>query len=671
MKDTFSVTPDTIVIQRTPDVAMGDLATPLPFTLAKSLRRNPREIATELVAALPVTDGIAKAVVAGGGYVNFHLERGAFVAGLAASLNVVDVAGGERTDDAVTKTDKIIVEHTNINPNKAAHIGHLRNAVLGDTFVRMLRFTGETVEVQNYIDNTGVQVADVVVGFEHLEKKTLAEVEALIREDDSHDPQDPPFDYYCWDLYAKVTRFYEDDPELKSRRSETLKEIEEGVGATAELAELIASAIVKRHLLTAARVGVEYDVLPRESEILHLKFWDAAFEQLKASGAVVFSETGKTAGCWVMPERQDESSDAPEAGSESSDNLDASDNLDEAKVIVRSNGTVTYVGKDIAYQMWKFGLLGKDFGYRRFHQYPDGRMVWMSSAKGEAGAPKFGGGAQVYNVIDARQSYLQTIVADGLRALGYADQAARSTHFSYEMVGLTPRCASELGVTLSDAEKKKSFVEVSGRKGLGVKADDLLDRLEAKTLEEVRSRHADLSNDDQVRLAHKIAVAAIRFFLLKFTRNSLIAFDFAEALSFEGETGPYLQYSVVRANNIFRKARDAGEDVSPDGLAAQLSAEQANTLLSGEGASDLWDLALSTAELNGVVEVAVREQEPATVAKWAFALAQQFNLFYHRHHILRETDGQKKALLLTLTNVARQNLTAALDLLGIEIPEKM
>jgi arginyl-tRNA synthetase len=643
VKATYQIELDAVVLERPPQVKLGDLATPLPFELARRLRRSPRQIAAELAAALPKVEGVERAEVAGGGYVNFVLDRGWMFQKTVADSRT---PAPEPPADA----PKIIVEHTNINPNKAAHIGHLRNAVLGDTFVRLLRFTGQRVEVQNYIDNTGVQVADVVVGFQHLERKSLAEVERLVEQ------TSPRIDYLCWDLYARVTRFYEEDPKRLELRAQALKEIEDGTGETARLAELLSTAIVRRHLETAQRLEVAYDLLPRESEILALKFWDAAFEQLKQRGAIEFAEAGKNKGCWVM-----------RAGGEG----EGAGDLEDAKIIVRSNGTVTYVGKDIAYQLWKFGLLGRDFGYRGFHTYPNQQVVWMSTTDGQTDAPAFGSAARVYNVIDSRQSYLQNIVAAGVRALGYEEQARNSVHFSYEMVALSPQCARELGIEIAPEDEKKPFVEVSGRKGQGVKADDLLDTLEARALEEVEKRHPDLGSAMQRALAHKIAVAALRFFMLRFTRNTIIVFDFKEALSFEGETGPYLQYSVVRAQNIFRKLREADPSYPLTELPERINAAAAQQRLAAPEGDDLWELVLGASELRWLAEVAVREQEPALVAKWAFGLAQRFNLFYHTHHILSEADAEKKAFLLLLADLVQRQLTQALALLGIEVPEKM
>ncbi|MBI4460354.1 MAG: arginine--tRNA ligase, partial [Acidobacteria bacterium] len=591
----------------------------------------------------------SKIEVAGAGYVNLFLDRAAYADKLA-SLNI-PVSGGFRQIRAQVRksVEKIIVEHTNINPYKAAHIGHLRNAALGDTFVRLLRARGHRVEVQNYIDNTGVQVADVVAGFLELEKKTEEEVARLI--------QDPNvrFDYYCWDLYARVSRYLGEDPSRLELRSRTLQQIEVGNNVAARMAEIISTAIVRCHPATMSRLNVQYDLLPRESEILHLRFWDQAFELLKTSGAIYLETEGKNKGCWVM--RQQETADgAEEAGRE------------DTKVIVRSNGTVTYVGKDLAYQLWKFGLLGKDFYYRLFHTYDDGQAVWMSSAEPDsAQSPSFGNAAEVYNVIDARQSYLQNIVVSGMRALGFEEQARHSIHFSYEMVALSPRCCTEMGIELSPEERQRPYVEVSGRKGQGVKADDLMDRLGEEALHEVRSRHTGESEQFCERIARQIALGALRYFLLKYTCNAVIAFDFRDALSFEGETGPYVQYAVVRARNIFRKLEEEGGQFD----SARVTPKVLEQFLSPPEGDPFWELLYQASQLEAVAEQAIVTTEPAAAAKFAFQLAQSFNNFYHRFRILTEQDRERKAFLLWLVQIVDRHLTLTLDLLGIEVPEAM
>jgi arginyl-tRNA synthetase len=658
-----------VMVERPPRLELGEAASPVCFELAKRLKKAPRQIAQEIVSSLPPIAGVACVEVAGGGYLNAFFDRGAFWDSLWAETS------GERrgVNDAL---GRVIVEHSSINPNKAAHIGHLRNAVLGDTMVRMLRHTGHEVAVQNYIDNTGVQLADVVIAFREMEKKSLAEVRKLAGQ--------PGFDYLCWDLYAKATQFFEEEKTHAAKlRGETLKAIEEGKGEIAEMATVIADAIVSLHLRTMARLDIFYELLARESEILHLHFWDAAFEKLKASGAIQLATSGKNAGCWIMPWGKEvkevkEGKEAKEVkenarGTHSSTSFSSStsftsfsDDEEQAKIIVRSNGTVTYVGKDIAYQLWKFGLLGKDFQYQLWPNQLAAHVVWATTtAPNDPRAPHFGNATAVYNVIDTRQAYLQEVVAEGLRLLGHAYEADHSIHFDYQIVALTPRCAAELGYEIAADEAKKAYVEVSGRKGHGVKADDLITKLEAAALAEVQPRHAEMPAAVQQATAHAIAVSALRFFLLKYTRNTIIAFDFKDALSFEGETGPYCQYAVVRIRGIRRKGVEAGA------TRAELTKDSVEKFLGGAEGNGLWGLVLDSGTLDFAVDAGIGAQEPAFVAKYAFQLAQGFNVFYHKHHILSETDEQKRAFLLGLTELVERQLVRALQVLGIAAPEKM
>ncbi len=328
------------------------------LSLARKLRKAPRKIAEEIVAGVGPIPGFEKFEVAGAGYINVRVNRAELAAELAAD---------HRPPDDIP-TGKVLVEHSSINPNKAAHIGHLRNAILGDTFVRLLRFAGREVDVQNYIDNTGVQVADVVVGFMHIEKKSRAEIEALAAA--------PQFDYVCWDLYARVSHWYEEDKANLQTRAATLHAIEQGNNETAAIADLISVAVLRRHLETMERLDIEYDFLPRESEILHLHFWDAAFTKLKEAGVLTYEDSGKNKGCWVMRRAGTAANPLTAEGTE---NTEEKLSEEDQKVIVRSNGTVGYVGKDIAYHMWKFGLLGRDFGYRKFFRYPNDHDCWIST----------------------------------------------------------------------------------------------------------------------------------------------------------------------------------------------------------------------------------------------------------------------------------------------------
>ncbi|MEW5974948.1 MAG: arginine--tRNA ligase [Acidobacteriota bacterium] len=654
VQNTYGYTPKQLVIEQPPKVEMGDLALPLCFELAKVLRKSPRQVAGEIAGSIGAIPGVAAVEVAGAGYLNLFFARHFFLKNLYEAL-----ARPPSRPETLPfgASGKIILEHTNINPNKAAHIGHLRNAVLGDTFARILRFTGASVEVQNYIDDTGVQVADVVVGFQHLEGKRLEDVKRIPGK----------FDYYCWDLYARVSGFYEQTPENARLRAETLRLIEEGHNETAELAHYVSHRIVQCHLNTMWRLGIQYDVLPRESDILHLKFWDYAFDLLKKSGAIYFEERGKNKGCWIMR------LGTAEVSADESETAEQELEHEEDKIIVRSNGTVTYVGKDIAYQLWKLGLLGMDFYYQSFHRYEDGHIVYMTDSRPseQPAGLRFGSGNRVYNVIDSRQAYLQNIVIAGLRALGYSEQADRSSHFSYEMVALSPRCCADLGIQLSDEDKRRPYVEVSGRKGLGVKADDLIDTLLDNALQEVKMRHPELNEEEARRLASAIAVSALRYFLLKYTRNSVIAFDFKEALSFEGETGPYVQYAVVRANNIFRKVQESDPACRQSRVDDFITHEFDATLCQALMDDELWRLATLAAQLESQARVAVQTSEPATVAKYLFTLAQAFNNFYHRHRIISEPDPQRKLFLLALTRIIRDQLQIGLSLLGIQVPEKM
>ena len=647
-----------VVLGRPPKLELGEAASPVCFELAKRLKKAPRAIAQEIANSLPKIDGVARVEVAGGGYLNAFFDRTAFWNALARKQHVEPIVGSN-------VPRRVVVEHTSINPNKAAHIGHLRNAVLGDTMVRLLRHTGHDVAVQNYIDNTGVQVADVVIAFQRMQKKSLAEVRRLAAE--------PHFDDLCWDLYAKATQFFEEGKVRAAQmRGETLKAVEEGKGETAEMAVVIADAIVTYHLGTMARLDISYELLARESEILHLHFWDAAFEKLKASGAIRLATTGKNAGCWIMPwgkeaKEVEELEEVKEIdGDPSGEDSATSSPEDQAKIIVRSNGTVTYVGKDIAYQLWKFGLLGKDFHYRKWPDPPDAKVVWATTtAPNDPAAPHFGGAEAVYNVIDTRQAYLQDVVAEGLRALGHTKEAENSIHFDYQIVALTPRCAAEMGYELSAEEAAKPYVEVSGRKGLGVKADDLITRMLQAAEARVLQKQSEMGAVELAKTANALAVGALRFFLLKFTRNTIIAFDFDDALKAEGETGPYCQYAVVRIRGIRRKGAESASS------RARISPESLKKFLEGPEGADFWELLLLNGSLDQAVDAAIGAQEPAFVTKYAFQLAQSFNNFYHKHHILSEPDEQKRVFLLGLTELVERQLIKALRLLGIETPDKM
>jgi arginyl-tRNA synthetase len=644
-----------IPLETPPGRALGDLSTPIAFELARKLRKAPRAIAHEIASRVITGDGIGRVDATPNGYLNVFIDRRRF---LLARVGVLDPP--RAADRAIEKT---IVEHTAINPNKAAHVGHLRNSALGDTLVRVLGFRGTPVEVQNYIDDTGVQVADVVVGFCELEGRDLAAVRHLA--------DTTRFDYYCWDLYAKVTDWYDHDRSRLAIRARILHDIEHGVSPAADIAALTAERVVRCHLKTMARLNIDYHLLTWEGDILRLQFWARAFEVLKQTGAVYLQTEGRLAGCWVM-----KIDDAPGA-----DEIDTPPDTDEEeddtreKVIVRSNGTVTYVGKDMAYQFWKSGLLGHDFFYRKFAARMDGGDVWATTSRSdeaEAAHPPFGAAQATYNVIDVRQAYLQKLLKQALIAVGHPAEADRLTHFSYEMVALSHATARELGYELPNDsdEPKRPFVEVSGRRGRGVKADDLIDRVFAKARVEVERRNPALAPDEQRRTAELIGVAAVRYFMIKYSRTKVIAFDIDEALSFEGESGPYLQYAVVRANNIFQKLQERTGVTEAD-ILSMLATTPPDALDATEGDHDLWNLVLEASRLDDVVEQVVRSLEFSVLAKYAFGLAQLFNGFYHKAPILNEERDDVRRWRAAGVLYFRQQLTHVLALMGVGVPTRM
>ncbi len=651
----YQIPPDAVpplAIEYPPTRALGDLATPIAFELARRLRKAPRAIAQELAGALAPIAGISRVDAAPNGYLNIYLDRVAYVLNTWPPLLSQDSAA--QSSVTVAKT---IVEHTAINPNKAAHIGHLRNSALGDTLVRVQRFRGVPVEVQNYIDDTGVQVADVVVGFRELEQKDL---EAVRRVADSG-----RFDYYCWDLYARVTQWYDEDKARLQVRAAALHDIEHGGNDASLLAQFIADRIVRCHLATMARFNVDYDLLTWEGHILRLQFWARAFEILKEKGAVYLQTQGKLAGCWVMKIEEDGDTGTSDGGS-------GNEEEEREKVIVRSNGTVTYVGKDIAYQFWKLGLLGRDFHYRQFGTRASGSVLWSTSdVPGDAAHPPFGRAAVTYNVIDVRQAYLQKLLKQALRTLGYAEQAERATHFSYEMVGLSNPTARTLGYLAADApDDKRGFVDVSGRKGQGVKADDLMDTLMTRAEAEVAKRNPELGVTEHRRIADMIAVAAVRYFMIKYSRTKIIAFDIDEALAFEGESGPYLQYAVVRAQNILAKLRER-DGLDEPAVFGGLPSLSATELVGNGDNHDLWAMILEASRLDEIVEQVVRTLEFSVLAKYALGVAQMFNGFYHRHQILAEEQADARLWRAAGVAYVRAQLTRALDLMGIAVPPRM
>ncbi|HVC40452.1 MAG TPA: arginine--tRNA ligase [Candidatus Saccharimonadales bacterium] len=599
-----------VVVERSARPEFGDWSTPAALGLARALRRAPAAIAAELVAHLEAAQvpRVRSWTVTPPGYVNAHLDDRAWATAVLAAATDLEITGSVDLPKPVA--GKTLVEHTATNPNKAAHIGHLRNACIGDTVARVLRRTGHAVEVNNYIDDTGVQVADVVVGIRELG------IEPMPGE---------PFDQYCSRVYIAVSARYETDAELLERRRAVLREIEEGGNQTAVYVKALARRIVNAHLATMRRFDIAYDLLTWESDIIGLGFWRQAFELLRESGAIVLAESGKLAGCWVMP------ADAAE------DDAD-----DDSKVLVKSDGIATYTAKDIAYQLWKFGLLGRDFHYVPWESDPT-LMTTSILRHPDAPAADFGHAQRVINVIDARQAYPQRVVQRALRRLHHEREADSSIHLSYEVVALTPAAAAELGVEI---EAGRESVALSGRRGIEVRADDLLDRAIARLS----------ANARDAATATLVAAGAVRYYLLKFSLNQIIAFDFDEALRVTGDTGVYLQYAHARAAGILRKVSDEGGSVE---IPSELHPAE-RELLHGIEAYG-----------RALTETA-HALAPSLLTTYAFALASAFSDFYeHTPAIVREEDHSVRQFRRALVAATRATLADALHTLGMGAPDQV
>jgi arginyl-tRNA synthetase len=535
----------TIAIESPPNRALGDLGTPVAFDLARRLRQAPRQIAQEIATAFGALEGVARVEAAPNGYLNVFLDREAF---LLSRLGVVPLLHAPRAAGG-----KAIVEHTAINPNKAAHIGHVRNSCLGDTLGRVLRFRGTPVEIQNYIDDTGVQVADVVVGLRHLEGLDL---DGVRRTADS-----TRFDYYCWDLYARVTEWYDGDKARLQVRAETLHDIEHSADPTAAIASLVADRIVRCHLKTMGRLNIDYDLLTWEGDILRLQFWARAFEVLKQTGAVFLQTEGRLEGCWVM--RIDDDPDAPQTDTDPGEPAAGEDEARE-KVIVRSNGTVTYVGKDMAYQLWKSGLLGQDFHYRRFATTLDGRILWATTSDVREAAPITRRSARRRPPTTSSTCARRTCRScsnrrsslSGTRPKPSGSPTSRTRWWRCH----TPRRASSATRPRPIPTRPESPSSRS-RAARGSGSRPTTCSTASSRRRKPKSRAATRRcRTRSAATAQTIGVAAVRYFMIKYSRTKVIAFDIDEALSFEGESGPYLQYAVVRANNIFQKLQERERD---------------------------------------------------------------------------------------------------------------
>ncbi|MGH7610281.1 MAG: arginine--tRNA ligase [Candidatus Dormibacteria bacterium] len=596
--------PGLVAVEPSALAGTGDYSSAVAFRLAPLLRRSPREIAEELATRLCQEPAAhtREATVSGAGYVNWSLDFGSLTTEVIAQA----LGLGEVICADPLAGEKVVVEHTATNPNKAAHVGHLRNACIGDTVARLLRARGHRVEVQNYIDDTGVQVADVLVGIREL---GLAPGES------------EPFDRFCSRVYVEVCRRYQEEPGLQARRVELLRQIESRRGEVAAAAKQLTSQIVTAHLRTMARAGVAYDLLTWESDIIELGFLQHTLDWMMEAGVTHRAQAGPLAGCWVLPLDQD-----PDAGEPDER---------EAKVLVKSDGIATYTAKDIAYHLWKFGLLGLDFHYRLWS--PQGPA--SSSAEpelAELDPDQFGRAARVVNVIDQRQSAPQRVVREALARLGFGAQAQRLRHLAYEVVALSPLAAAALGV---DTSSKRSHYALSGRQGIEVGADLLLD----EAIRQVRAK----ARDEQT--AEWLAASGVRYYLLRFGLNSIINFDFGEALRTSGDTGVYLQYAHARACGILGRV----EPLPLPALIPELAPEERTLVKLLE-------------RFPAAVADAADELSPSALAAYTFSLATAFNDFYeHSDRLYRERDQSLRGLRRGLVDAVRATLARALELMGM------
>jgi len=628
-----------------PQRQLGDFSSAVCLSMARQRRESPMTIARETAERLKSRPPlyIQEIGVSPPGYLNFKVNWSV----LAQDLIPRILQEGEFFGKTVSQPKKkVFIEHTSVNPNKAMHIGHLRNSVLGDTVARVLEWLGFSTEVCNYIDDTGLQVVDVLTALLYLDPPSYAEGSdfELIWEKVS---TDQPFDYFCWDLYARFQNQLEKNPSLIEKREEVLHKIEAGIDPISSFAKELTTKIVQCHLETVAQLSVFYNLLNWESDIIARGFWEATFELLKEKGAIRFEAMGPNAGCWVV-----------RFGGivETAEGMKSLD-----KILVRSNGSVTYTGKDVAYQLWKFGLLKKDFLYKRWGSQGNGAVLWTTARDGEPGdrvSRTFAHAERVINVIDTRQSYPQQVVVECLRQMGFEREANESIHLAYEIVNLSPQAARLLGT--EETEEKKAYA-MSGRSGTGVKAKDFIQMVNQKVIEK-----ADRPLEE--RVASTLASAAIRYYLLKFTLESQIVFDFDESLKTTGDTGVYLEYAHARACSILRKAKEQKIEV-------QWRKECIPKRLT-ETERDLLDV---LSRFSSVVAKTGKTLRVSQLAEYAFGLATSFTDFYEHPDpgadvqtpFIRLQDQGIQTFRLCLVKAFQKVMANTLDLMGMPPLEKI
>ncbi|MDG6986115.1 MAG: arginine--tRNA ligase [Nitrososphaerota archaeon] len=598
-----------------PNDTYGDLASAVPIRIAKATGKKPGDVAIEL-GSKAMEFAKKKRYIGAvsphlGGYLNFSVNSAAFIADSVSAITAGDVGSVKEKGEVVS------IEHTNVNPNKALHIGHARNLVLGDSLVRVMRYMGHQVRALNYVDDSGAQVADIIVGFRFLGYSDVA-------------PEGVKYDTYCGDkVYTKVTKEYQTDPALKEKQSFVLKEIEKGTGEVAEYAREIVKKILAAQLSTCWRLGASYDLLNWESQLVHSGMWEEIFESLKKTGYVKFQTEGENKGTWVIPD--------PETG--------------EEKVVVRSDGTAVYVAKDIPYAAWKIGIIGDPFGYEEYPVQQPGSVMYSTSLTGKKGKARFGGADLAVSVIDTRQSYLQRIVSKVLDKLD-PGSSRKYLHRSYEVVSLSKRTASQLGF-----EIEGDFAHMSGRKGLYVNADAVLDRLKDKARSETRRRNLSEPEGWVDDVAEAVAVAALRYELLKQDPDKMIVFDMDEALRFQGDTGPYLLYTHARARRILDKTD--GKPKMDEKAAGRLTRPQE------------LKLAKKMSMLDVSAETAEEFLSPKEIARFSHDLAMAFNDFYESVPVNKEENAELRDARLALVDASSRVLAESMRLMGVPLRDRI
>lgn len=602
-------------ITEPPNIEFGDLSTALPLTLAKIINNNPLDIAKQFKKSLDKQkiEYIREITVTQPGYVNFHIN----FADLSQHLFKKILLQKENLGIDKKNKGNAIVEHTSINPNKAAHVGHLRNACLGDSVANILRTTGWEIEVQNYIDDTGVQLADVIVALNNFKDKQGKR----------------SFDYFCWDIYTKIQKIYEIDEKLKVQQEETLKLIEAGDNKIATQAIEVANKIINAHLATMSRLGITYDLLVWEKDIIDTGLWPAVFEDLKNKKLITQPTKGEHKGAWVV---------------------EFGNNEREDKIMVKSNGIATYTAKDLAYQMWKFGLLNIDFKYYQRVLQKNKKLLLTTPAgvalqKRKKTAKRIPGKPnKVINIIDLRQSYPQKVIQDTLQKLGFDKQADNYIHLKYEVVKLSLAAIKELGIK---PEQDKESYAMSGREGIGVKIDDLMNKIEIK----IKKINPELSSDDITNLAS----TTIRYYILRNRPEREVVFDFEEALRTNGNTGIYLQYAYVRCNNILKKVSDWDQNSRLRDIS------ESNISLESKAVIKMLE------NYPTILRNCAEELDPSLLTDFAFKLANNFSSFYETNPVLKAQSEKDKIFRLHIVFSTKQILENVLKILGIKPLEQI